>query len=112
MALSSSPLASYGVLGITTLRPGTCANHASSDCECCAPKPPMPPPTIMRITIGTCVAAPDMKRCFAAWLKIGSMQTPAKRSEEHTSELQSLMRISYAVFCLKKKKKKKLQQEE
>src|SRR3546814_3920308 len=34
-----------------------------------------------------------------------------KRSEEHTSELQSLMRISYAVFCLKKKKNhiKKLQ---
>src|SRR3546814_9385745 len=30
-----------------------------------------------------------------------------KRSEEHTSELQSLMRISYAVFCLKKKKKKR-----
>src|SRR3546814_3455806 len=29
------------------------------------------------------------------------------RSEEHTSELQSLMRISYAVFCLKKKKKQK-----
>src|SRR3546814_4644055 len=31
-------------------------------------------------------------------------QRPALRSEEHTSELQSLMRISYAVFCLKKKK--------
>src|SRR3546814_8099177 len=30
----------------------------------------------------------------------------SSRSEEHTSELQSLMRISYAVFCLKKKKKK------
>src|SRR3546814_2037575 len=30
-----------------------------------------------------------------------------RRSEEHTSELQSLMRISYAVFCLKKKKHKK-----
>src|SRR3546814_3270549 len=30
----------------------------------------------------------------------------ADRSEEHTSELQSLMRISYAVFCLKKKKNK------
>src|SRR3546814_5875297 len=29
-----------------------------------------------------------------------------RRSEEHTSELQSLMRISYAVFCLKKKKRK------
>src|SRR3546814_6811854 len=33
----------------------------------------------------------------------------ARRSEEHTSELQSLMRISYAVFCLKKKKKKNKQ---
>src|SRR3546814_10452334 len=32
----------------------------------------------------------------------------AQRSEEHTSELQSLMRTSYAVFCLKKKKHKKL----
>src|SRR3546814_5927349 len=31
-------------------------------------------------------------------------QAPGDRSEEHTSELQSLMRISYAVFCLKKKK--------
>src|SRR3546814_8865855 len=34
-----------------------------------------------------------------------SMIFSAGRSEEHTSELQSLMRISYAVFCLKKKKK-------
>src|SRR3546814_4658885 len=33
------------------------------------------------------------------------MNTKARRSEEHTSELQSLMRISYAVFCLKKKQK-------
>src|SRR3546814_8753082 len=33
-----------------------------------------------------------------------SRPRPARRSEEHTSELQSLMRISYAVFCLKKKK--------
>src|SRR3546814_8701900 len=33
-------------------------------------------------------------------------QRVAQRSEEHTSELQSLMRISYAVFCLKKKKTK------
>src|SRR3546814_4587354 len=32
------------------------------------------------------------------------------RSEEHTSELQSLMRISYAVFCLKKKKKNTIQE--
>src|SRR3546814_9538846 len=42
-------------------------------------------------------------------LQIGSvircMDSAAKRSEEHTSELQSLMRISYAVFCLNKKKR-------
>src|SRR3546814_9440653 len=45
----------------------------------------------------------DMKGELAA---ISQDQTPDRkhRSEEHTSELQSLMRISYAVFCLKKKK--------
>src|SRR3546814_4117258 len=37
---------------------------------------------------------------------IGIMARFGRRSEEHTSELQSLMRISYAVFCLKKKNKK------
>src|SRR3546814_2276778 len=35
-------------------------------------------------------------------LEARNIITPATRSEEHTSELQSLMRISYAVFCLKK----------
>src|SRR3546814_6876107 len=35
----------------------------------------------------------------------GGARASGSRSEEHTSELQSLMRISYAVFCLKKKKK-------
>src|SRR3546814_2595530 len=37
----------------------------------------------------------------------GEAKAAAERSEEHTSELQSLMRISYAVFCLKKKNNKK-----
>src|SRR3546814_10043830 len=37
-------------------------------------------------------------------LAAGTPEDGASRSEEHTSELQSLMRISYAVFCLKKKK--------
>src|SRR3546814_5475617 len=37
---------------------------------------------------------------------IGYRLATANRSEEHTSELQSLMRISYAVFCLKKKNNK------
>src|SRR3546814_14804187 len=45
---------------------------------------------------------------FYNWLtvRLGSdgNHLPGVRSEEHTSELQSLMRISYAVFCLKKKK--------
>src|SRR3546814_4214488 len=36
-------------------------------------------------------------------LKVTNSPNPPPRSEEHTSELQSLMRISYAVFCLKKK---------
>src|SRR3546814_9212711 len=43
-------------------------------------------------------------------LLLGPHLNPAelkRRSEEHTSELQSLMRISYAVFCLKKKKRHK-----
>src|SRR3546814_7850717 len=39
---------------------------------------------------------------------VSSSQPSSSRSEEHTSELQSLMRISYAVFCLKKKKKQKI----
>src|SRR3546814_7156059 len=41
-----------------------------------------------------------MIRCFGAAMLAEEMTA---RSEEHTSELQSLMRISYAVFCLKKK---------
>src|SRR3546814_10869335 len=44
----------------------------------------------------------DMDAAFG--LVLTSPATGAIRSEEHTSELQSLMRISYAVFCLKKKK--------
>src|SRR3546814_6611397 len=39
--------------------------------------------------------------------RFSSQAQIAGRSEEHTSELQSLMRISYAVFCLQKKKRKK-----
>src|SRR3546814_2828101 len=43
-----------------------------------------------------------------ARLRLLELAEPALRSEEHTSELQSLMRISYAVFCLKKKKIKRV----
>src|SRR3546814_1679001 len=41
----------------------------------------------------------------ASWCRKLAGQMDLARSEEHTSELQSLMRTSYAVFCLKKKKK-------
>src|SRR3546814_3813985 len=41
---------------------------------------------------------------IAESIALGGHEDAAHRSEEHTSELQSLMRISYAVFCLKKKK--------
>src|SRR3546814_6573399 len=55
---------------------------------------PMPSPNEGRIVRG--VASPTAR------------MIPLERSEEHTSELQSLMRISYAVFCLTKKKCKKI----
>src|SRR3546814_10553738 len=45
------------------------------------------------------------KSRIGQWARIGLDLPPVRRSEEHTSELQSLMRISYAVFCLKKKNK-------
>src|SRR3546814_12143867 len=51
---------------------------------------------------------PDQVTLLAECYGWGNGETPMEqrlgRSEEHTSELQSLMRISYAVFCLKKKK--------
>src|SRR3546814_5542235 len=57
--------------------------------------------------------APDWfgERLFGGFVLAQSVhavtRTAPERSEEHTSELQSLMRISYAVFCLKKKNKHK-----
>src|SRR3546814_3334910 len=63
-------------------------------------------------SISAMVGLPGMPRlkvgmnavCAAALFAASDPATPSMaRSEEHTSELQSLMRISYAVFCLKKK---------
>src|SRR3546814_10294425 len=47
------------------------------------------------------------RRELAAEARATRAKPGLRRSEEHTSELQSLMRISYSVFCLKKKKKPK-----
>src|SRR3546814_10114779 len=59
-------------------------------------------------------APPSTGRCQSSPGTRQPVSMPARRkptrSEEHTSELQSLMRISYAVFCLKKKNKNKHQQ--
>src|SRR3546814_3436982 len=52
----------------------------------------------------TCLIGIFLKRCRSRG-HARRMRSSHLRSEEHTSELQSLMRISYAVFCLKKKKK-------
>src|SRR3546814_2853398 len=50
----------------------------------------------------------DAQTATALWkryvITLSNLARPLARSEEHTSELQSLMRISYAVFCLQKKK--------
>src|SRR3546814_9791144 len=51
------------------------------------------------------VLKPEMVRQMGPSPLVLALANPT-RSEEHTSELQSLMRISYAVFCLKKKKNK------
>src|SRR3546814_2675528 len=69
-------------------------------------------PAFLHLTIcpNPCLPIASMKkRLLTLFAARGSpIWKPAsrRRSEEHTSELQSLMRISYAVFCLKKKNKK------
>src|SRR3546814_2542571 len=54
---------------------------------------------VKRYTIGSA-----LYQTVSQYAKVQERVRYAGRSEEHTSELQSLMRISYAVFCLKKKK--------
>src|SRR3546814_4564527 len=51
------------------------------------------------------VQPPIPSQAEGTWIYNMRAVSPCLRSEEHTSELQSLMRISYAVFCLKKKTK-------
>src|SRR3546814_6612841 len=51
----------------------------------------------------SCDASASFCACCGETSRVTALATEGLRSEEHTSELQSLMRISYAVFCLKKK---------
>src|SRR3546814_7636513 len=63
---------------------------------------PVPIRTMLALIPVSVPSTPDaLRRRVLRWLAGGA---DVDRSEEHTSELQSLMRISYAVFCLKKKK--------
>src|SRR3546814_2666301 len=62
----------------------------------------LPPLTTMSLKSRRSYLAPSAFCASPRWRTISLC--PTLRSEEHTSELQSLMRISYAVFCLKKKK--------
>src|SRR3546814_5213990 len=67
---------------------------------------------------GRATAAVRERRSLASWMdgatvhKVAPRRRIHSRSEEHTSELQSLMRISYAVFCLKKKNNKHERQQD
>src|SRR3546814_6390191 len=60
-----------------------------------------PARTVLRIAPRSVTRRPRGK---PRWRSSRTARRQTRRSEEHTSELQSLMRISYAVFCLKKKK--------
>src|SRR3546814_9044492 len=94
---------------------------AASDFTSCAttakPRPASPARAASMVALSAsrlvCPATsrmrPRIDSMAFAWAESDSVTATAwpARSEEHTSELQSLMRISYAVFCLKKKKKTK-----
>src|SRR3546814_1443557 len=74
----------------------SCCMRTCSHCQ------PNHPPPASTSSATSQASADEPRRCGA--VESGGAGV-LKRSEEHTSELQSLMRISYAVFCLKKKKK-------
>src|SRR3546814_7067326 len=91
-------------------------NDRSSFHPAASPDRPIPASNSVDLAIPTLtplmpmkVSAPLASRRKLLGLSVSSRFTSsAARSEEHTSELQSLMRISYAVFCLKKKQNKEV----
>src|SRR3546814_6329791 len=82
-----------------TLFPYTTLFRSGAVASCDAPSGAPPAPPARR------AADAPWSRCSRACSHAASLAARGSvRSEEHTSELQSLMRISYAVFCLKKKR--------
>src|SRR3546814_6651241 len=90
-----------------TLFPYTTLFRSSWKSEACLHAPrqlanaPMPEPFYITTAINYPNGRPHIGHAYEGI----ATDVMARRSEEHTSELQSLMRISYAVFCLKKKNK-------
>src|SRR3546814_5132962 len=103
-----SPCTSEAQAISPSTRPSTCR---SAEAET-SPLIVTSDPITEKVELGACaigLAAAGLPRSAGFFENIGSgLQNRARidraRSEEHTSELQSLMRISYAVVCLKKKK--------
>src|SRR3546814_1597921 len=101
--------------------PGACPSIGSSPCSSDEPPAKRAPPTdasALRSAVGPLSARMYQPSAASGRLAVHLLRPVSEpilerrinhgeepRSEEHTSELQSLMRISYAVFCLKKKKK-------
>src|SRR3546814_2379798 len=80
---------------VAAIRAGTLISLVRTLAHLARARPGAPSASTARAVLKA-IAAQATKAALAAY---------EPRSEEHTSELQSLMRISYAVFCLKKKKK-------
>src|SRR3546814_6070786 len=97
----SSDLAHNHSRAATIEHPARLAARSQSRRTCTAPTGDFPMKAVL-------LAATILVGANSAHAQVSAPQhanpTPSPRSEEHTSELQSLMRISYAVFCLKKKK--------
>src|SRR3546814_10787116 len=87
---------------VISLSPG-CISGGFSLSTSCADACSSPPP--LQAANGRMIAPINRSFCISPFSPSVSYSDLSRtRSEEHTSELQSLMRISYAVFCLKKKK--------
>src|SRR3546814_5604804 len=107
----SSDVCSSDLLGVVAVPRGT--EDGSADLEGMGLPDPSPVVVGGRPPMGGEVDAEAFSYLFDDRVRLvlegelgleGLRDAPGERSEEHTSELQSLMRISYAVFCLKKNK--------
>src|SRR3546814_11839029 len=98
------------VIGMELRKPPTSVTRNAADLSCASASITPADGKIMNATASVNADAQTVTFTFPKHLPAGNYRLDIDysgkiyRSEEHTSELQSLMRISYAVFCLKKKK--------